>query len=123
MGKKIAFILLISIFSQNGLTNDEKFLCAISHAYEYKDIVINMPGTDKTKHCTFSCIIALECGVIESYIAGLAKELYDVFTPGTPDIKDIEANVFGIKLAHKGAAQDEKQCMQICNEHFRLTVD
>ncbi len=123
MGKKITFIFLISIFCQNVLANDEKFICAISRAYEYKDIVINMPGTDKTKHCTFSCIIALECGVIESYIAGLAKELYDVFTPGTPDIKDIQANIFGIKLANRGTAQDEKQCIQICNEHFSFTVD
>lgn len=121
--KVLLSLLLIISFSAFSSDKEDKFLCTMVKAYEYKDIVTNMPGIDKTKHCSFSCIIALDCGVIESYIAGVAKEIYDIFTPGTPDIKDIEANVYGIKLAAKKVATTEEQCMEICLENYGLIND
>ncbi|EQC49363.1 hypothetical protein M899_1600 [Bacteriovorax sp. BSW11_IV] len=126
METKIAKVLITILFfnlSAFAGDKDDKFLCTMFKAYEYKDIVVNMPGIDKTKHCSFSCIIALDCGVVESYIAGVAKEIYDIFTPGTPDIKDIEANVHGIKLAAKKIATSEEQCMNICHENYGLVND
>lgn len=73
-----------------------------------------MPGTDKTKHCSISCIVALECSAIETYLFGLSKEIYDAFGGGTPDQADIKANQAGIKLATSGVAQIEEDCLRQC---------
>lgn len=104
------------LFAQNKA--NEKFFCALPRALQYKDQVINMKGTDKTKHCSISCIIALECSAFETYLFGLSKEIYDGLGGGTPDQQDIVANKKGIELARSRQALDEFDCMEMCFEIY-----
>lgn len=110
--------LLTILLPQSGAAADEKFLCAVPVALKYKDVVINMPGFDKTKHCSISCIMALKCGGFEAYIVGLSKEVYDAFGGGTPDSADIEANKLGIKLATSNVAHLPEDCLRECTQIF-----
>ncbi len=109
----LQFILAHSTYAAS-----EKFFCALPTALEYKDEVIKMPGTDKTKHCSISCIVALECSAFETYLFGLSKEIYDAFGGGTPDRMDIEANKAGIKLATTSVASLPQDCLRECLKLF-----
>lgn len=73
-----------------------------------------MSGTDKTRHCAISCIVALDCSAFETYLFGLSKEVYDSFGGGTADAMDIEANKKGIKLVTDQVATTENECMDLC---------
>lgn len=116
MRKKVYLFICLSLVSFTHCTQaaNEKFFCAIPRALEFKDIVIKMPGTDKAKHCSISCIVALKCGGFETYLFGLSKEIYDAFGGGTPDQADIEANKAGIKLATSSIAQNSDDCLREC---------
>ena len=45
-----------------------------------------------------SSTIGERAGFYLTLLVGISKEIYDIFTPGTPDIGDIAADVFGDAL-------------------------
>ena len=55
------------------------------------------PNTDdKFKHCSVSCRILGECGLVGAAAAGIGKELQDAVGPGDADIADFVADFEGI---------------------------
>lgn len=77
-----------------------------------------IPSTevDKVKHCSFSCILAIKCGKVESYTVGYIKEFADLLGMGDPDWQDIEANKRGIRLSK--SLRNFKQCLPKCQELY-----
>jgi hypothetical protein len=58
---------------------------------------------DKRAHCMVSAGIAQRCSVFEADLAGLGKELRDVFTPGgDASWADWRADRAGIRCAKRG---------------------
>ena len=96
----------------------EKFFCALPRAVEFREVVLEMDGSDKTRHCSLMCIIALKCNRHETYLLGVAKEIFDSLGFGTPDANDIEANKTGISLATSGTALSEYDCLDQCTEIY-----
>ena len=66
------------------------------------------PGLpDKRAHCLAAGRIAQQCSVIEADIAGLGKEVLDVFNHGDPSWADWRADRAGIRCARKSGADEE----------------
>lgn len=118
MLKLTTFFCLIFL-SVNVFANDEEsFLCS---AYYVKDIAakVEAPGSrDKYKHCSVSCMLALRCGSLDPYSAGLLKEVLDMLGMGHPEMADVRANVAGIKLARTKAATTDDECMLECGKIY-----
>jgi hypothetical protein len=74
-----------------------------------------MPLRDKTMHCTLSCFLAIKCGRMESFGAGVAKEIWDMFTPGDMEWADLKADWKGIDMARFSEARNFNQCLEKCS--------
>tara|TARA_B100001971_G_scaffold129103_1_gene119014 strand:- start:59480 stop:59878 length:399 start_codon:yes stop_codon:yes gene_type:complete len=90
-------------------------ICAIVQSQILKDDIIALGKNDKFMHCALSCQIALRCGGYESLSIGILKELWDLVTPGDADIKDIEADLRGIRLATRRQANNDYECINRCD--------
>jgi hypothetical protein len=56
--------------------------------------------SDKRTHCMAAGMIARYCSVSEAYMAGVGKELKDLFTPGgDAEWADLQADAKGIRCA------------------------
>lgn len=120
------FILITSIFiSCNSYANYANLSsshkagmeCAIENALRYRDdLKTRISSKDKYKHCALSCIVTINCDVGSTFVLGLAKELYDMFGYGTPDINDLLANIYGIRVGMK--VSDIDSCKRICKLRY-----
>ena len=89
-------------------------MCAIENARRYQnDLKHRYFARDKYKHCALSCIVTTKCDVTSTLVIGLAKELYDIFGPGTADLMDIIANIYGIRLGMK--LDNISDCKRSCS--------
>ena len=111
------FISSLSI-SAKSLEAEKNLLCAYTTGIIFQNEVSNMPYTDKTKHCSLSCIMAVNCRASSSLIIGVAKEAYDLIGPGQADLLDIRANIIGIKYYLQGKARNNKECKRKCIREF-----
>lgn len=69
------------------------------------------PLPDKQAHCLAAGLIARYCSRPEAYLAGFGKEFTDIFDGGDPSIRDIEADLMGIRCAARsGATADLAGC-------------
>jgi len=60
-------------------------------------------GYDKRMHCLVSAGIAQRCSIFEADLAGLGKEMHDVFTAGhDASWSDWRADRAGIRCAQRG---------------------
>jgi hypothetical protein len=108
--------LLLSVFVPSMAMGQG--LCAGIQAYRLKDRV-ELPGaSDKYKHCTLSCMLALRCGPSDSISLGLLKEIADLLGYGTPDIEDIRANAKGIGFVVKFKAFRDSSCHRLCRQAY-----
>ena len=109
-------LILLFLLSVNTYAKPRLF-CSLKQAglahLSFKNYPFN---SDKHKHCTYSCFIAYKCGAIQSFHAGLLKEVIDIFTPGDADLKDLQANMKGIKISNEVEFQED--CGDICADHF-----
>jgi hypothetical protein len=69
---------------------------------------------DKRRHCLTAGRIAQRCSVFEADLAGIGKELSDVFHHGDPSWADWRADRAGIRCAKHG--RDFEQLSQCCTD-------
>jgi hypothetical protein len=67
---------------------------------------------DEQKHCVVSGLIARHCSVSEANMAGLGKELQDLFSSGDASWADWKMDRKGMECAHN--APDDAAVMQCC---------
>ena len=66
---------------------------------------------DKHLHCLAGAGIARQCSVVEAYLAGIGKELRDMFGAGDPEWADWQADRAGIRCARESATHaDIEEC-------------
>jgi hypothetical protein len=109
----LAILGLIFIGSAHAADNKEMPLCS---AYYFKSVKAKLleSNNDKYMHCAVSCMLAKRCGALDSYQIGVLKEIWDLFTPGDADIKDIEADLIGIRFYTKNRKITDNQCNNKC---------
>jgi hypothetical protein len=71
-------------------------------------------GYDKRAHCLVAGSIAQRCSSFEADLAGIGKELSDIFNHGDPSWADWRADRVGIKCAKRG--RDPKQLAECCKD-------
>ncbi len=74
--------------------------------------------TDKNMHCAVSCILTHHCHSTDVLALGVGKEIWDVFTPGDADVRDLQADIRGIKLSTSGRARNKADCYQQCDSYY-----
>lgn len=71
------------------------------------------PGlTDKQKHCRATAAIAATCSVPEARLAGILKEVADLFGKGNAEWADLRADWAGVRCAR--AAQNVASIESCC---------
>jgi len=80
----------------------------------------NLPSglPDKEAHCIAGGLIARFCSPTEARLAGVGKELRDLFGHGDPDLEDLRATLAGVRCA--GSA-DPAAIVACCRDALRLT--
>jgi hypothetical protein len=69
---------------------------------------------DKRAHCLAAGGIALHCSVAEAYIAGVGKEVTDLFTGGDAEWGDLKADAAGVRCARAG--RGDSQLASCCEQ-------
>lgn len=65
---------------------------------------------DKRLHCLASAQIAQQCSVIEAYMAGMGKELSDLFGHGDAEWADWRADRAGVSCGRHNNSADIQAC-------------
>lgn len=113
----VSFQTLASDKFQKGIVDD--LICAYDEAVRVKaELGVDILERDKYLHCTVSCAVGVVCGSTPSAILGIAKEVYDVFGPGHAEIKDLFANIRGLKLSQEGEIYDLNSCSFACEKIY-----
>ncbi|MFT6632856.1 MAG: hypothetical protein ACJAS4_002824 [Bacteriovoracaceae bacterium] len=113
----VSFQTLANGKVQKGLVDD--LICAYEEAVRVKgELGVELITKDKYLHCTVSCAVGVVCGSTPSAILGIAKEVYDVFGPGHAEIKDLFANIRGLKLSQKVDINDLNSCSLACETFY-----
>ncbi len=69
--------------------------------------------TDKQQHCLASAYIARQCSVTEAYLAGMGKEVQDLFGAGDADWADWRADRQGIACRSAGDVNAVLSCCAV----------
>jgi hypothetical protein len=69
---------------------------------------------DDKAHCVASGLIARYCSIPESYLAGIGKEVRDLFGPGDAEWRDLKSDWAGVDCARRadGDGALEECCMR-----------
>lgn len=123
MFRYIVTLLLFSniVYAMPGQSKDlaKELLCAVESATYYKRVLENQTiEVDKYRHCSVSCVVGIECGIRPSAIIGVAKEVYDLFGGGTPEFKDLLANIIGLKFSQDIEVQNFEDCSRRCHQVY-----
>lgn len=117
---KIAFgfILIMSFVSSLAFAKEAKTIpvCSLYYAKTVKAKLLKSDN-DKYKHCAVSCMLANRCGSLDAFSIGALKEVWDLFTPGDADIKDLKADLIGVNFSWHKIAVNDKECNQRCIEY------
>ena len=73
---------------------------------------------DKNMHCAVSCILTHRCYASDVLALGVGKEIWDVFSPGDADLRDLQADIRGINLSTSGRARDKVDCFNQCDSYY-----
>ncbi len=73
---------------------------------------------DKNMHCAVSCILTHRCRASDVLALGVGKEIWDVFSPGDADLRDLQADIRGINLSTSGRARDNGDCHTQCDSYY-----
>ena len=104
---------MILLSTQSVLANSsESSSCAYREAKKLRSIYLNKKYRDKSLHCIISCRMAHKCGKVGSWSIGIVKEIADLLGMGNPEMADIKANNYGIKLS--GQISNAYQCDDYC---------
>jgi hypothetical protein len=104
---------VLFIASSQASNHEKAPLCS---AFYFKSVKAKLleSTNDKYMHCAVSCMLAKRCGALDSYQIGVLKEVWDLFTPGDADLKDIEADLIGIRFYTQNRKISDSQCNQKC---------
>jgi hypothetical protein len=76
----------------------------------HANVPLDLP--DKNQHCLAAGFIARYCSRTEARIAGVGKEVADLFTGGDAQWSDIQADWKGIRCARD--AHDDRELSECC---------
>ena len=93
-------------------------ICTMKYAKTVVPIAEAHSQYDKNRHCSVSCMLALTCNDNEVLLAGILKEVRDVFGPGEADREDIIANRYGIGLVSSKRAKTYRECLEQCDLRY-----
>lgn len=118
---KVLFLVLFTLMPlAHAESSDKKLLCSYQNIPAAQTWVDEQLNTyDKFKHCAVSCYLALRCPAMQVRVVGVLKEFRDLFRNGNPEIADIRADFYGVKLAKKKIARHGEDCSRICDERYR----
>lgn len=111
-------LFALSLIPQLAIAGEEKFICSLKHSKRVIEISTNHSTNDKNRHCTVSCMLALQCNDTEVLLVGILKEFRDVFGPGEADAEDIKANRYGINLVRQDRARIDQECLDQCDLRY-----
>ncbi len=111
-------LMMLTTVSFPGSAGTE-LVCSLLNSKRVIAIAEKHSTYDKNRHCTVSCMLALKCDEAEVLIVGTLKEIKDFFGPGNADREDLKADAFGIKLATKGAAKNDRECLSQCDLYYQ----
>jgi hypothetical protein len=93
-----------------------RLVCAYRTAKRLLPEVERAGSYDKFRHCTMSCWVTLECGRVEAWGIGVAKEIRDLLCQGSPSLEDIRADNDGIRFALDADVSTRDDCVRACDE-------
>jgi hypothetical protein len=118
--KTIILLFFVLIPLAHAESTDKNLLCSyrnIPAAQTWVDEQRN--SYDKFKHCAVSCYLTLRCSAMQVRTVGVLKEIRDLLGEGNPEVADIKADFYGVKLAKKKIARHDDDCSRICDERYR----
>jgi hypothetical protein len=110
------FICLFTI-SLNLYSSEKVLICPLFYLNSVQKKVESSGQYDKFKHCGVSCLLTLRCPSTDVFELGVLKEIIDIAGPGNAELADLEADLKGIKIAHKKKMTDSK-CLIECHLSF-----
>lgn len=114
--KKYLLMICLFLFSLSSFAKERALpLCSLYYANSVKKLILK-DRIDKFNHCAVSCMLANRCGAVSSLEIGIYKELWDLVSPGNAEIKDIKADITGIKLSQTKMAVSDHECNSRCDE-------
>lgn len=119
---KTLLLILTLMASLNSFASQksQKIVCAYIIGSSFEDDLRAHGGTDKFMHCAMSCYLASRCGSSESAVAGILKEVMDLFGPGNAEWDDLKADTVGVALgtplyySFKPRETKKKYCLDEC---------
>lgn len=118
--QKILFIftIILTLSSASSFADEKQSipLCSLLYAQSVK-AKLTKNGNDKYKHCAVSCMLSNRCGGFDSYQLGVLKEVWDLIGPGNAEMKDLEADLIGVRMSMHKMAINDKECNQKCFEY------
>jgi hypothetical protein len=109
-----SFLLLISTAALAKPTA----ICSYIYAKKVVPIAEQHSPNDKNRHCTVSCMLTLRCPSADVMMAGVLKEVKDLFGPGNAEVEDLVADAIGVDLALFRIARTDKQCLKKCDLYY-----
>ncbi len=121
------FFLILLILAQQASAKD--FICKKTFIKTVKNSVVARASelsrehhsdtvNDKFMHCSVSCQLTFQCYGTHVLALGLGKEIWDVFTPGDADVRDLKADILGIDLNESGRARNNEECFTQCESYY-----
>ena len=107
-------VLFLALFFVSSAHASSEFICSIINGEKIYKELQRQNISDKAKHCTLSCHLALRCPSMEVWNLGVLKEIYDLFGPGNAEWADLEADRDGIVLATSRRARTTAECYREC---------
>ncbi len=115
---KILILFICFSTSLGAQTNPKVLLCTYKNAKVVVAIAKAHSHYDKNLHCSVSCMLTLRCNSGEVLLAGLFKELKDLLGYGNAEVKDLEADFFGVDLVRSKRATTDQECLEQCDLQY-----
>jgi len=115
--KWIIFFLLMSSLVNQVYAGAEA-LCSLYHSKKILEIAKKHSAYDKNRHCAVSCMLTLKCPSSDVLMAGILKEVQDVFGPGNAEVEDLKADALGISFAREELSLNNEECLNSCDLYY-----
>jgi len=112
-GRLVAFALVSLLLGACATPRDRPAVSTYSCMVAVRDS-IPAQHYDKRAHCVTAGSIAQRCSAFEADLAGIGKELSDIFNHGDPSWADWRADRAGIRCARHG--RDPQQLAECCTQ-------
>lgn len=93
-------------------------VCGMIVAAKRKSEVERTGTYDKFRHCSLSCVMALQCGPFDAMEAGILKEIYDALGFGDPSMDDLRADLAGTQIGIARDVHTRVDCYRECDRIY-----